>query len=570
MASGIFPGMRLAPHLTLVQALGQGAMGKVWLADDARHGRVAVKFLAYGRQRDPLAIARFEREFATASTIESPHVVRMIELGNMADGVPYIVMELLEGENLEERLERPEVALKLQEIVAIVRQVGHALDAAHVRGIVHRDVKPENIVLLANRESMHVKVLDFGLAKPWLRHTLTGSGVAMGTPDYMSPEQVLGGKHVDHRADLWALAVITYRLLCGDFPFQADSVHALMFIICRGQFARPSSFGAPEAFDRWFEHAFHPNIKHRFNSAAEMCVELDRATDMLDDQSQTAIMGRAAMHALGSVGESDDGKTRVRRPAPRVEERHEAFDASDDEKTMLRQQPESIRGLVERSAPNPANSRPASLHPAPSHPANSHPATSHPATSHPASNHPAPSNHPPSIHPASVRPRAKTEDAGVGPMLALIVAAMALGFGVAAAWKHRLFDDLLAAAGRNADPKKLEAPPERELPPSSQPSATPAPLPPPPPEPSTAASVQPDAKAFLTVRCTPGCGVWIGRKPLGLSPVVDAPVPPGKHRVVVYRDKVGSKVLKVDIEPGERVSYDISMSEGAPAIVEEP
>jgi serine/threonine-protein kinase len=552
MGSGIVPGLRLSPHLTLVQAVGQGAMGKVWLAEDTRHGRVAVKFLAYGRQKDPTSVARFNREFATASTIDSPHVIRMIEYGVMEGDVPFIVMELVQGQTLEDRLEGDE-ALSLPEIVAVLRQVGHALDAAHVRGIVHRDVKPENILLQANHGGIHVKVLDFGLAKPWLRHTLTGSGVAMGTPDYMSPEQVLGGKHVDHRADLWALAVIAYRLLCGDFPFLADSVHALMFMICRGTFARPSSFGAPPAFDEWFERAFNKDIAQRFGSAAEMLDALEQAVSTLDEEQQMTIRARAATHALTS-GVSDDGMTRVRRPSPAVPSdaktrplqrpsevnelaRYEVFGVSDDEKTsLLVPRRDSKRGG--RAAPSDR-----------AHASERAPASQRPREDPRNSVSGAPTRE----RPRPRMPDKRGEEAGIGPMLALIVSAMAIGFGVAAAWKNGLFDRWLA--WRHRAPAPAAAPPATTASSSAEAETTATPT----TNESPAASGAPDENAFLTVHCRPVCQVWVGNQALGLSPIDRAPVPSGRHRVVVYRDPVGSKVLMVDLEPGEHESYDVTM-----------
>jgi hypothetical protein len=141
------------------------------------------------------------------------------------------------------------------------------------------------------------------------------------------------------------------------------------------------------------------------------------------------------------------------------------------------------------------------------------------------------------------------------PMLALVVAAMALGFGAAAAWKHHLFDRLLPARETSAARSAQEPSTNRRAIPSearSEPSSTAQP------------SAVPEDDSFLSVSCHPACVVWIGKRELGISPVVKAPVPPGRHRVVVYRDGVGSKVLLVHIDRGEHASYDVTMSEPAP------
>jgi serine/threonine protein kinase len=279
------PGTAVTSRLELVRLLSEGAMGSVWVARLSGVPRpVAVKFISGRSARQPSSLARFQREAAAISKIDSPNVVSILEQGATADGMPYIVMELLEGETLGQRLTRVS-RLGLEDTAAIVRQVGYALDAAHRRGIVHRDVKPDNIFLVGNDDLPLVKLLDFGLAKETGRadeiSRVTGTGVAVGTPEYMSPEQVLGGRDVDARSDLWAVAVVAYRVLAGVAPFNGDSVHALCFDICRGSYLALEQVGVPIAFDPWFRKALRPKQGERFQSGRELVDAFDRALSLV-------------------------------------------------------------------------------------------------------------------------------------------------------------------------------------------------------------------------------------------------------------------------------------------------
>jgi len=225
-------GSMVTPSLRLLRPLGQGAMGSVWVAEQVDlGGHVAVKFIAAKKSRDPDTVARFNREAASAAGIDNPHVVQILEHGTTGDGTPFLVMELLDGETLGERLVRLGT-VSLQEAKEVLSQVGEALDAAHRLGIVHRDIKPDNLFLTA-REFGLVKVFDFGAAKQWQdqNDALTRTGVVVGTPEYMSPEQVLGTRDVDYRSDLWALAAVVYRMIVGSVPFTADTPHALFLSI---------------------------------------------------------------------------------------------------------------------------------------------------------------------------------------------------------------------------------------------------------------------------------------------------------------------------------------------------
>jgi serine/threonine-protein kinase len=227
------PGDTLDQKYQIVRILGTGGMGSVYEALNVRLGRrVAIKVMH--KVRDQGDVARFERE-ARAAQIGSPYIVQVNDLGYTSDGAPYMVMEYLAGESLGERVHR-QGRLKPSEMIPIARQVLEALAAAHRAGIVHRDLKPDNVFLSRpegeNREI--VKLVDFGISKLLSNSSqrdalsLTKTGVAVGTPHYMSPEQVQGKKELDGRSDLYSLGVMLYRCLSGQLPFNADEIAPLL------------------------------------------------------------------------------------------------------------------------------------------------------------------------------------------------------------------------------------------------------------------------------------------------------------------------------------------------------
>jgi serine/threonine protein kinase len=219
------PGALVSDRLRLERLLGEGGMGCVWIAQHLTLGtRVAVKFVsAELAASHPEIAARFSREAAAAAKITSPHVVRTLDFGATPQGTPYLVMELLEGESLAERLER-EQRVPPAEAATIVSHVANALSEAHRLGVVHRDIKPGNIFLTRAGRAVFAKVLDFGIARDVAATTgaATQTGALLGTPQYMSPEQLMSAKGVDSRADLWALAVTAYEMLVGTPPFVGE------------------------------------------------------------------------------------------------------------------------------------------------------------------------------------------------------------------------------------------------------------------------------------------------------------------------------------------------------------
>ncbi len=221
--------------------LGQGGMGAVYLARQERLDRhVAIKFLhaasgTAGGGANPEAHARFEREARAAAVLESEHVTRVLDVGHADDGAPYMVMEYLQGEDLSAALER-RGPLPPAEAVDAVVQACDAIGEAHQRGIVHRDLKPANLFIARRSNGTAiVKVLDFGISKA---QGAAGAGVALtstsalvGSPLYMSPEQIREARTVDGRADIWAIGVILYELLTGATPFVSEAFGELCALI---------------------------------------------------------------------------------------------------------------------------------------------------------------------------------------------------------------------------------------------------------------------------------------------------------------------------------------------------
>jgi len=220
----------------LVRLIGQGGMGAVYEAVQLRlNKRVAIKIMSHEQTANAVTLARFHREAEITSQLGHPHLINVMDFGTSQAGEPYLVMEMLDGEDLDARLRKVE-RLPLEATVRITRQAASALGAAHAQDVVHRDMKPGNIFLLeVPGEAEFVKVLDFGISKmKAARAKLTRASAVVGTPIYMSPEQTRGdGDNTDHRADQWSLACITWEMLTGHPPFESDDVNTLFLQINR-------------------------------------------------------------------------------------------------------------------------------------------------------------------------------------------------------------------------------------------------------------------------------------------------------------------------------------------------
>jgi serine/threonine protein kinase len=269
--------MLITPTVRLLHPLGAGGMGSVWVADHLTlRTRVVVKFMSAELARDPSHVARFSKEASAAAAVKSPHVVQTFDHGVAPNGVPFIVMELLEGEDLATTLARAG-RLPLGIVAEIVAQTARALARAHSAGVVHRDIKPENIFLChAEEGEIFAKVLDFGIAKmrgSTGNHAITRTGAVLGTPYYMSPEQALGLKDgLDGRTDLWSLGVVAFEALTGERPFNGDTIGALAIAIAHAPLPVPSSknSGLGPAIDQWFARACARDVQERFSTAKEM------------------------------------------------------------------------------------------------------------------------------------------------------------------------------------------------------------------------------------------------------------------------------------------------------------
>ena len=278
-------GLTIAGRFRLIRELGRGGMGSVWLAQHTTLDSLcAVKFIDRERHNSAEVRARFEQEAKAAAQLRSPNVVQILDFG-VSGGMPYLAMEYLEGEDLGQRLER-EWSLNPAETFRIISQVARALSKAHSAGVVHRDLKPENVFLVRDVDGEIVKVLDFGIAKRAntnIAEAGTQTGALLGTPFYMSPEQARGNRTVDHRSDLWSLAVITYQCMTGALPFASEGLGDLLSQIMHEPLPVPSRIAAvPPEFDAWWEKAAARDPNYRFQTAKELVDGLSQALGVFD------------------------------------------------------------------------------------------------------------------------------------------------------------------------------------------------------------------------------------------------------------------------------------------------
>jgi len=258
-------------HYKILEKLGEGGMGVVYKAEDTTLKRaVALKFLPPGSTRDPDAKERFVREAQAASALEHPNICNIHEIDETEDGQLFICMACYEGVSLREKISRK--PLELQEALDIAVQVAEGLAEAGASGIVHRDIKPGNILLT---ERGRVKIVDFGLAKLAGATRLTVAGTTMGTAAYMSPEQVRG-EEVDHRSDIWSLGAVLYEMVTGSPPFGGETELTVMYSIMNAPPERMSSArsGVPPELERIVERMLARDLSDRYADAADVADEL--------------------------------------------------------------------------------------------------------------------------------------------------------------------------------------------------------------------------------------------------------------------------------------------------------
>ncbi len=316
------PGQLIAGKYRLESILGSGAMGTVWKAEHTALGQaVAVKLISREYAVSKEARHRFRTEATAAAKLRSRFVVQVSDSGETDDDIPYLVMELMHGETLDQRLER-EGALPLEDVVRITAQVARGLMHAHENGIVHRDLKPGNIYLARTMDDdtgVIAKVLDFGVAKLNVNDSTstTRTGTVLGTPQFMSPEQVRGLKTVDHRSDLYSLGMVVFTMLTGRIAYDGDAFGDLLLAICTKDLPTVHDYAphVPEAVDSWFQTACARELSDRFDNAlelAEVLIEASGLKNELGGLSTIVAGGSTVLHVPAS---KDLGSLPPPRPA---------------------------------------------------------------------------------------------------------------------------------------------------------------------------------------------------------------------------------------------------------------
>ncbi|HVY49351.1 MAG TPA: serine/threonine-protein kinase [Minicystis sp.] len=329
-------GSTLGSSYTIVRVIGEGGMGRVYEARHTRIGskRFAIKMLHPEFARQPDVISRFQREAEAAAAIRSPFVVDVYDVDRSQDGRPYLVGEFLEGKEFADYLAEVK-KMPVGPAVRIVRQICKALAAAHDQGVVHRDMKPENVFLTGDMARPTAKVIDFGISKigDTPGTALTKTGMIMGTPSYMAPEQARGEK-VDHRADVYAVGAILYCALTGQRPFDRGDPTATLTAVLTQDPPRPRSIepSIPEPLEVIVQRAMAKRPSDRHQSMQELDAELapydvgeelvlpsapgsspflsgaatttgkHRASGLLDKQAREVSMARPMILLLTSVG----------------------------------------------------------------------------------------------------------------------------------------------------------------------------------------------------------------------------------------------------------------------------
>ncbi len=297
----------LGSQYEIRREIGRGGMATVFLAEDLKHGRaVALKVLS-AELAESLGAERFRREIATSAKLQHPHILTVLDSGETSDGLLWFTMPYVDGESLRARLER-ERQLPVEDAVGITREVALALDYAHGNGVVHRDIKPENILLTRDRQAL---VADFGIARtlasPSGRETLTATGMSVGTPAYMSPEQAAGDRTVDARSDIYSLGAVCYEMLVGEPPFTGPTAQVILAKVLSGETpsVRRSRPAVPEGVDVGIRRALAPVPADRFASATQLANALEASV-----RAGTGVSKGVAL--VAPSGRSPSGSRRMR------------------------------------------------------------------------------------------------------------------------------------------------------------------------------------------------------------------------------------------------------------------
>lgn len=272
----------VAGKYRIERVAGEGGMGVVFAAQHMVLGqRVAIKVLFAEAAARPDAIERFAREVQAAARIKSPHVAHVLDAGATESGLPFLAMEFLEGKNLEELLEERKTPLPVQEVANYILQALEAVGHAHALGIVHRDLKPPNLFVAERPDGSSIlKILDFGISKTRTAtrkdKVITGGQTVLGSPAYMSPEQLRNASDIDARADIWSLGAVMYELSTCALPFDADGVGELFAAVLEREPVPPCSRNAnlPPAFGDLILKCLRKKPEDRFDNAAELAQAL--------------------------------------------------------------------------------------------------------------------------------------------------------------------------------------------------------------------------------------------------------------------------------------------------------
>ena len=306
--TGDLVGSIVADRYHILRKLGEGGMGQVYLAEHVKMGRKsALKVMNPAMVKDADAISRFNREAANASNINHPNVADVYDFGETPDGIIYLAMEFVDGAPLTKLIE-DEGPMSPGRAASIVRQASDALSVAHDLGIVHRDLKPDNIMIARDREGNDVvKVVDFGIAKAAdnASQKVTKTGLVVGTPEYMSPEQLAGDK-LDGRSDIYALALVAFNMLTGRLPFPADTVQESM-IMRLTEAPRKLAEMRPEV--AWssdvqasLDKALQRDLNARYQTATEFGKSLSGALERMATPPSGTLIQPSGAKSAGGVG----------------------------------------------------------------------------------------------------------------------------------------------------------------------------------------------------------------------------------------------------------------------------
>jgi serine/threonine-protein kinase len=501
----------------IVRRIGKGGMGEVYEARHARlAGRYAVKILHADVRKHPAAVARFQREAQITSALRHPGIVQVIDFNTAPNGLPFLVMELLDGTDLG-RVIACDGPLPAARVADITTQLASALTAAHRKGVVHRDLKPQNVFVLPpdGDEPERVKILDFGVSKiRSVTMKITGASAVIGTPQYMAPEQAEGrADAVNAAADQFSLAAIVYEMLAGKPPFAGDSLAAIAYRIVHESPAPLTSFrpDLPNEVQHVVARGLSKNSDERFGSASDFAIALRlsierRARSGAEDAKTIVSPSAYLQHAAARAAVPDDPSAHddFLDPATTTSERHSG------ELSRLRRVATSRRGLVALGAAATAGLSALFLGLAlSSHPARPRPAAQRLRQPAGPTVQPLPPRPPPA-------PEAKLPEEAPRPHVRL---------------------------------KKMEI--VAPLPAASEPRA------PEPPE-SGGALEDPFApsesgRCSITVGSTPAAQLWIDHLDTGrYTPVIDLAVPCGEHQLELKQPDLGiDKAVSISVAPGQ-------------------